>query len=110
MPFWEIIAILATVSGAIQLIPEVIKALKTHHLKDVAWSMLFMYFAASALWITYGFSIQQIPLIISAGFNLCMETTLIILKQKYQKHRKPLFKIKNPSILTPESLTEKVNN
>ena len=85
MTFWNFVGCTAAVCGAISLIPELIKALKTHHLQDVSWGMLLMLITSSALWGVYGFSQNDMPLFVSALVNLTFELTLTSLKAHYEK-------------------------
>lgn len=88
---WNVIGCLAAVCGAISLIPEVLKALKTHHLGDVSWGMLFLLMLSSIMWGSYGVSQNDLPLIASAIINFTLETVLIALKKHYTTTGKPLF-------------------
>ena len=80
----------AVVCTGTQLIPEVIKALKTHHLRDVAWGMLLLHGIGAVSWLIYGSFIGDIPLMISASMNTLLGTTLIILKYQYAKTEQPM--------------------
>lgn len=77
---WSIIGYVATAIDSIKLIPEVKKALRTHHLRDLAWGMLLLMLCSSSLWTMYGFYLESPPLIISGMLNICMELMLITLK------------------------------
>ena len=85
MPLWNLIGCLAAICSGISLIPELIKALKTHHLEDVSWAMLFLLCTSSALWGVYGISQNDMPLFISAAVNLSFELSLVCLKGHYEK-------------------------
>jgi len=90
MEFWTLIGTAAAFCGAVSLIPEVIKAYKTHHLKDVSWGMLFFLMLSSGLWGSYGLHINDIPLALSASMNLVLEIILIYMKWHYSATGKPL--------------------
>ncbi|MBI2463972.1 hypothetical protein HYV57_03380 [Candidatus Peregrinibacteria bacterium] len=91
MDIWSIIVLLAALTGVVSFIPEVYKALNTHHLKDVSWGMLFLFFVCSSLWSLYGYMIHEILLMASASFNILMEIILISLKVRYDKMKAPIF-------------------
>jgi len=95
----EIIGYLATSIGAIQLLPELLKALKTHHLRDVAWGMLVFGLTGSLLWGTYGIMKNIIPLVISAVINCTLEIILINLKIHYSHTKRPCFVRKIQSVV-----------
>ena len=88
----ELIGYIAATLGAISLIPEVIKALHTHHLKDVSWLMLLMLISGSLLWGVYSIFTKNYPLLASACINCANEGTLIYLKFTYEKNKNPLLK------------------
>ena len=88
----ELIGYIATCFGAIQLLPEILKALRTHHLRDVAWGMITLMIVSSILWIVYGFSKMIIPLTISAGMNLLFEIFLVALKIHYSGAKRPMLR------------------
>lgn len=91
----EIIGFAAAVLGSISLIPEITKALKTHHLKDVAWGMLILSAFSGICWIAYGLHIQSYPILLSDTLHLSCVGLLIFLKIHYQND--------NPPILAKES-------
>lgn len=90
MDSWEILGFMAATAGAISLLPEVMKALRTHHLRDLAWGMLLLSLFASTAWLMYGIHLHNLPMIFSPSVNVVMEVTLIFLKLHYSKHRKPI--------------------
>ena len=85
MPFWDLVSLLATIFGCSALIPEVVKALKSRHLRDLSWGMLFLLLVCSGLWALYGFLSHETPLIISGSFNVSMEIILMVLKKIYDQ-------------------------
>ena len=89
MEFWTSIGTLAAVCGAISLIPEVIKASRTHHLQDVSWAMLVLLISSSLLWVSYGIHMHDMPLILSGVVNMMMESVLIGMKIQYEITKKP---------------------
>jgi len=86
----ELIGYAATAFGSIQLIPEIMKALKTHHLRDLSWGMLALGLSSSILWIIYATASHTTPLAISSSMNLIFGLTLAILKARYHKAKRPL--------------------
>ena len=64
-------------------LPQVIKAFRTKHTKDLSLPMLIMLVAGVALWMIYGFIISNIPLILANTISLIGMVVLLILKVKY---------------------------
>lgn len=81
---------IATAMSTIKLIPEIIKALKTHHLKDIAWGMLLLMSTADGMWLIYGIHLQEMPLILDGILNFSMGIMLIYLKFHYTKNHPPV--------------------
>ena len=88
---WNVVGCFAAVCSAISLIPEILKALKTHHLGDVSWGMLYLLTLSSIMWGSYGMAQNDLPLTASAIINFTLETSLIVLKKHYETTGKPLF-------------------
>lgn len=86
----EIIGFAAAVLGSISLVPEITKALKTHHLKDVAWGMLILSAFSGSCWIGYGLHIQSYPILLSDTLHLSCVALLIFLKIHYNNNNPPI--------------------
>ena len=81
----DLIGYLATAFGSTHLIPEVIKAVRCRHLRDLSWIMLAFMLIGSFLWFTYGFMQKIAPLYVSAGINGVSTLTLIYLKNMFDR-------------------------
>lgn len=88
----ELIGYCATAFGSVQLIPEISKALKTHHLKDLSWGMLSLMISSSVLWVIYAVLSHTTPLTISSSLNLIFGLTLATLKLHYHKFDRPVLR------------------
>ncbi len=94
----EIIGYIAASLSSISLIPEVKKALHTHHLKDVSLMMLSLICSSSIIWVAYGFHVGSYPLVLSDGVNLISSSLLIALKFHYDKNGQPVIKKTNTQL------------
>lgn len=65
------------------LVPQIMKALKTHHTDDVSMSMLIISVAGNGFWVAHASITQNVPLIVGAGLISVMSITLIIFKYLY---------------------------
>lgn len=64
----NILAILATIGGIFMSMgyyPQAIKTLKRKSVKDISLATSLMFFPGIILWLLYGLSIKNLPLIIS---------------------------------------------
>ena len=85
MALWETIGVLAAVLIAAGWLPEVLQAFKTKKLRDVAWWLLIIELAGTALFLAYGLHIQDNIVI---GVNVAvglMVLLLILMKASFKK-------------------------
>ena len=69
----EILAILATISGIIMSLghyPQAIKIIKRKSSKDISLIAYSCFFTGVIIWLLYGISIRNIPLIIANAVGL----------------------------------------
>lgn len=83
--FWNIIGFTASILSAFTFIPELIKAYRTHKLKDLSWGVLALLLTSSILWLGYGINFELTPLLFSSLINISCGTILTILKFKYSE-------------------------
>jgi len=65
------------------LVPQIFKALKTRHTKDVSMYMLIISVAGNAFWAAHASMTENIPLLVGASLISAMSILLIILKFKF---------------------------
>ncbi len=80
MSGWELVGFLASILSACTFLPEVLAAIKSKHLYDVAWGMLLLMVSNCVLWIVYAIYYGIFPVILSASLNLIMGSILIFIK------------------------------
>lgn len=97
---WYFIGFSASILSAASFFPEVVKAIKTKHLEDISWGLLFCVISSSILWLLYGVRFNLSPLIISSSFNLVMNSILFYIKYKFKNSKRSLKK-QLPSNLDP---------
>ncbi len=110
MDFWNTIGFIASALSAATYIPETIKAVKSRHLRDVAWGMLYLTFSSSTLWIIFAIRFNIIPIILSSSINLILSSGLIFLKYTFeQKNKKTAAAIANftPGEISPPATPPK---
>lgn len=79
------IGLVAGTLTSIASIPQVIKTLKTRHVRDISvWQPLLLAFGV-ALWMIYGILISDVPLIVSNITPLICNIILTGMKIRYGK-------------------------
>ncbi len=79
----ELIGFMAGTFGAISLLPQVLKSWKTKSTKDIAISWTLISLCGQVLWMTYGYYIQSVSLVVMSSITLAMVVSLVILKLKF---------------------------
>ena len=79
------IGLVAGILTSVAAIPQVIKTLKTHHVRDISiWQPLLLSFGV-ALWMIYGILIRDVPLIFANITPLVCNVILTAMKLRYGK-------------------------
>lgn len=77
------IGLVAGTLTSVAAIPQVIKTLKTHHVRDISiWQPLLLSFGV-ALWMIYGILIGDVPIIIANITPLICNIILTCMKLRY---------------------------
>ena len=77
------IGLVAGTLTSVAAIPQVIKTLKTHHVRDISiWQPLLLSFGV-ALWMIYGILIGDVPIIIANITPLICNIILTYMKLRY---------------------------
>ena len=83
-----IIQLLGLIAGActtIAFLPQVLKTWKSRSAKDLSLSMFSIFSLGVALWLLYGFLVQDIPVIAANMITLMLASTLLVFKLRYNK-------------------------
>lgn len=84
----SIIQFLGLIAGActtIAFLPQVFKTWKSRSAKDLSLSMFTIFSLGVALWLVYGFLMNDLPLIAANLITLMLASTLLIFKFKYKE-------------------------
>jgi MtN3 and saliva related transmembrane protein len=77
------VGLVAGTLTSIASIPQVVKTLKTRHVRDISiWQPLFLAFGV-ALWMVYGILINDLPLILANITPLICNVVLTGMKIRY---------------------------
>ena len=72
---WEVIGFCAATLTMFGFIPQIIKMVRTKHVKDVSLIMMFQVGTGIFLWLLYGIHLKNFIIIMANAVNL---TTIII--------------------------------
>jgi len=86
MEFIEILGLVAGACTSGSLIPQVVNTVRKKKAQDVSIFMFIVMLTGNALWIVYGFSKSEIPIIITNALALSLNITMLVLKFKYKEN------------------------
>jgi MtN3 and saliva related transmembrane protein len=81
------IQILGLVAGSLTtaaFFPQVIKTWKSRSAKDLSLGMFSLFCLGVALWLWYGFMVQDIPVIAANMITLMLASTLLFFKLRFR--------------------------
>ncbi len=65
-------------------IPQVVRAYRTKHTRDISIWQPVLLNVGMALWLIYGLALGDMPLIIANAFSIVCYSALIIMKFRYR--------------------------
>lgn len=80
------ITILGIVAGTLttaSFLPQVIKAYRSKHTKDVSLFMFILLFVGLCLWLAYGFIKADLPIILANIISIVFVSAMLALKAKH---------------------------
>lgn len=78
------IGYLAAFLTTISFLPQVIQIIKTKDTKSISLLMYLMFIGGISLWLIYGFSICDIPVIIANATTLFLACIVLFYKIRYK--------------------------
>lgn len=78
-----IIGLLAGILCAISFMPQLMKAFKTKHTKDLSLITFSILCLGVFLWLIYGILIRQTPIILANAVMLMLASLILALKIRY---------------------------
>jgi len=83
MDIMFIIGMFAAILTTSAFLPQVIKAHRSKHTKDLSLEMFVVFSIGLILWIVYGVILWSLPIILANSITLLLCAYLIILKIKF---------------------------
>ena len=84
---WEVVlGLVAGICTTVAVIPQIKKAWKTKKVKDVSPGMFAILMLGVALWVVYGITQNDLPIIATNGVSLGLNSIMLYLMVKYRKN------------------------
>ena len=81
------VSVLGLVAGAfttIAFLPQVLKTWRSRSAKDLSLGMFSIFTAGVAMWLAYGFMINDLPVILANVVTLILASTLLVFKLRWK--------------------------
>lgn len=79
-----VIGTIAGILTSVSMIPQLIKVLKEKDVENLSCGMIAVLLTGVSLWVVYGIMKDELPIILSNGFSVLVNTTLLIYFFKYK--------------------------
>ena len=80
MDYIEILGLVAATLTTAAFIPQVYKTWKEKSTKDISLSMYAVLLTGSLLWLTYGFFIESLPIILANTITAVLLICMVLMK------------------------------
>ena len=84
MDFIDIVGFAAGASTTFAFLPQVLKAWKTKHTRDLSLALLSLMLIGVLLWLYYGVMMKSLPIVIANFVTFIFVFVLLIFKIKYK--------------------------
>ncbi|NJK47852.1 SemiSWEET transporter [Candidatus Gracilibacteria bacterium] len=82
--FITTLGIVAGMLTTFAYLPQAIKTWKSKSANDLSWSMLIILSIGIILWLIYGFSVGDIPIILANVVTLILTCVILVMKIRYK--------------------------
>jgi len=79
-----VIGTIAGILTSVSMIPQLIKVLKEKDVENLSWGMIAVLLTGVSLWVVYGIMKDELPIVLSNGFSVLVNTTLLIYYFRYK--------------------------
>ena len=87
MDDWLSLGILAGLLTTTGFIPQIIKGYRTKRMEDVSLLMPLVLGAGMLLWLFYGISLGNMPIILWNAIAFALNIAVVVLKLRYARNR-----------------------
>ncbi|MHB9070151.1 MAG: SemiSWEET family sugar transporter [Sedimentisphaerales bacterium] len=77
---WEIVGGLGVVFTSAQLLPQMVKSLRTRQVRDISLGMCIIVGLSAISWLVYGLHLGDMPMVLANLINLCSAVILFLIK------------------------------
>ena len=79
------LGLVAGVLTTLAYLPQLIKTWQSKSADDLSWSMLIILCVGIILWLVYGFSVRDIPIVAANIVTFILASIILVLKIRYKQ-------------------------
>ncbi|SMO92669.1 MtN3 and saliva related transmembrane protein [Chryseobacterium rhizoplanae] len=83
----NVLGIIAGFLTSVSMIPQLVKVIKEKNVEDISLVMLLVLISGLSLWVWYGIKKDELPIILSNGFAVLVNVSLLICYFIYNKKK-----------------------
>ena len=87
MDWTDLLGLVAGICTTVAVLPQIKKAWQTKEVKDVSVGMFIILLIGVFLWIMYGITQNDLPIIATNGTSLALNSFMMYLMVRYRKKR-----------------------
>lgn len=87
MDDWLMLGVLAGFLTTVGFIPQIIKGYRTKHMDDVSLLMPLVLGSGMLLWLLYGVSLDNLPIVLWNAIAFSLNIVVVGLKLRYERDR-----------------------
>ncbi|MGB8705868.1 MAG: SemiSWEET transporter [Gillisia sp.] len=84
MTWNDVLGLIAGVCTTVAVVPQIYKAWKTKKVKDVSPGMFIVLMVGVFLWVIYGITQNDLPIIVTNGASLALNSFMFYLMMRYR--------------------------
>ncbi|MGD1060283.1 MAG: SemiSWEET transporter [Methanomassiliicoccales archaeon] len=83
MDDWMLLGLVAGFLTTVGFLPQMVKGLRTKHMEDISLLMPLILAAGMLLWLLYGLTLDNIPIVLWNAIAFALNIGIVLLKLKY---------------------------
>ena len=87
MTYENVMGLTAGVLTSVSMLPQLIKVIKEKDATYLSLAMLCILITGLCFWVYYGFLLEELPIIVSNGFAVLLNTTLLVCYFLFRKKK-----------------------
>jgi len=85
MEWTDVLGLVAGICTTVAVVPQIKKALQTQKVEDISPGMFSILIVGVFLWVVYGITQKDMPIIVTNGVSLALNGMMLFLMLRYRE-------------------------